>query len=204
MKSSKLPNRFAKRRAGYTIAEFAPTLFLAFVIIVMPLLAFGTLALRYCLLLNAVRVACIGAARASTFQTDISPATGNISSVTTATNDMNYALYTKSSGVGGGMILLDPAHSPNPELWIYATPLAGGTRSKANTTANKAMATPANTSLNTYNIEVIVYGIIQPIFPGASWVKKWFGMSTFVGFTDPIYTQVRWDQWVENPSGLNQ
>ena len=84
----------SRRRIGYTMAEFAPTLFLALLIIALPLLGLGTMALRYVFLVNAARLAVQAASRTESFLNDSSPT--QLSAVHTASNVASAPIPTET------------------------------------------------------------------------------------------------------------
>jgi Flp pilus assembly protein TadG len=173
---------------GSSIAEFGPTLFLALGIIVLPLLAFGILGMRYTFLLNAARLAAQQAARAKTFLADTSST--DLSAVDLATKVANSSV----NNIGGNMVAITSVNT-----FVKVCPLAGGTTAVTTPGANKALTTPANTSTNTYSCEVVILGSLQPLFPGG---KSMLG--SIPGFNAPIVTTVRSDCFFESTSNLNQ
>ena len=177
-----------RRKTGSSIAEFGPTLFLAMGIIVLPLLAFGVLGMRYALLLNAARLAVQQAARAKTFLADTS--TTQLSAVDVAAKVANSSVQN----IGGNSVSITSVNT-----FIKVCPLAGGPTQGTSPGANKALTTPANTSTNTYSCEVVILGSVQPLFPGG---KSLLG--TIPGFNAPIVTNVRSDCFFEGTSNLNQ
>jgi len=72
----------ARRDRGNQLVEFGPTLWIVFILLLFPLIALGTVGLRYALLAYAARLAASAGAESSTFRTDINPPS-QLSAVTT-------------------------------------------------------------------------------------------------------------------------
>ncbi len=79
---------------------------------------------------------------------------------------------------------------------IAICPLAGTTVTRQTT----ALSKPADTTVNNYNIEVLITGQINPLIQLPS--KSILG--TIPGLTAPIMTSARSSVYAENPQGLNQ
>lgn len=150
------------RQSGYTMAEFAPTLLLAFTIIVFPLLAFGTLGLRYVFLVNAARQSSQAASRCPQFLANISQTISGVT--TTQLSAVNTALAVSKSccsQIGGNTV-----QWVSTNTFIYVCPMGGTTMTTPG--ANKPLPSAANPTANTYDCVVVVGANIQPIFPGFS------------------------------------
>src|ERR1700676_5364325 len=81
-----------RRNSGVTnIAELGPALWIVFIMITFPLLAFGTLGLRYAFLVNGVRYAAIAASQSKTFKNNFVDSNGitRVSAVNTAQTVVN-------------------------------------------------------------------------------------------------------------------
>jgi len=177
-----------RRQTAYTLAEFGPTLLIAFCIIILPVLAFGMVGARYMFLLNAAREAAQSAARAKTFLTDISPTDRSAVHIAQA------AAQVAINAIGGGMVSLT-----STTTYIKICPNGGGPAAVTTPGANTALSAPADPNNNTYSCEVICSGTIQPLFPGAPSMA-----GSLQGFNAPIVTTVRSDCFFENVSNLNQ
>lgn len=169
--------------AGTTIAEFAPTLWLLFFIFTFPLLAFGTLGVRYAFFLNAARLAATAASQSKSYLVDYS---------TTQPSAVNLAKVVATQSVKGfsGISLTTVTTQ------IAICPLAGTTVTRQTT----PLAKPADTSVNNYNIEVIISGQIHPLIP----VPNSKYLANVPGLTGPVSTSARVSVFAENPQGLNQ
>lgn len=177
-----------RRQTAYTLAEFGPTLLIAFCIIILPVLAFGMIGARYMFLLNAAREAAQTAARSKTFLVDTSPT--DRSAVHTANASAQVAI----NAVGGGMVSLTATNT-----YIKICPNGGGPSAVTTPGANIALSTPADPNNNTYSCEVICTGTIQPLFPGAGSM-----VGSLPGFNAPMNTTVRSDCFFENVTNLNE
>ncbi len=176
--------RYLARRSssGNTMAEFAPTLLLLFCIFTFPLIAFGTLGVRYCFLLNAARLAAQSASQCKSFYTNYS--TTDPSAVNIAT-----AVATQSVKGFNGITLTSITTQ------IAICPLSGGAVTRQTT----ALAKPADTNLNSYNIEVLINGSINPLITLPKSI-----LGTVPGLTGPVVTSARSSVYAEFPQGLNQ
>ncbi len=175
-----------RRPHGSTITEFGPTLLIAFAIIVFPLLAFGTLGLRYIFLLNATRLAAQSASRCQTFKTNISPT--NLSSVTTALNVSKNSI----SGLGGNTVSWVSTNT-----YIYVCPL--GSTTVTTPGANTPLPAPADPVNNSYNCVVNISATLAPIFPGFHSM-----LGNIPGLNSPINATAQTAEFFENTSNLNQ
>lgn len=168
--------------SGNTMAEFAPTLLLLFCIFTFPLIAFGTLGVRYCFLLNAARLAAQSASQCKSFSVNTS--TTDLSAVNLATQVANQSV----KGFNG--ITLTTITTQ-----IAICPLAGGAVTRQTTPLSKA----ADTNTNSYNIEVLVNGSMKPLVPMPKSI-----LGTVPGLTAPVVTSARSSVFAEFPQGLNQ
>lgn len=180
-----------RSRKGTTIAEFGPTLLLAFAVVILPLLALGTIGLRYYFLVNGARLAAVQASRARSFLVDVSPT--DMSAVNTATAVAKNTV----NGIGAGLVTINSINT-----FIKVCPLGGNETMVTTPGPNKPLAKPADPNANTYNCEVVIDGTIQPIFPKAKSIIG--GSGGIPGFTDAIQTTVRMDCFFESTSNLNQ
>jgi hypothetical protein len=171
-----------RNRAGNTIAEFAPTLLLLFVFFSFPMIAFGTIGMRYMFLLNASRLAASSASQCKSFLINFS------SSQPSSVNLANQVATQSVKGFNG--VTMNTVTTQ-----IAICPLAGSTVTRQST----ALAKPADTTVNSYNIEVLITGTISPL---VQMPKSFFG--TVPGLTAPITTSAKSSVYAENPQGLNQ
>jgi len=164
------------------MAEFAPTLLLLFCIFTFPLIAFGTLAVRYCFLLNAARLAAQAASQCKSFLTNYSA---------TQPSAVNIASQVTTQSVAG----FNGISLTGITTQIAICPL-GGTAVTRQTTA---LAKPADTNTYSYNIEVLVNGTINPLITLPKSI-----LGTVPGLTAPVVTSARSSVYAEFPQGLNQ
>jgi hypothetical protein len=172
---------------GYTIAEFGPTLLIGFVIVVFPLLAFGTLGNRYVLLINAARLAAQSASRCQTFKVNLASPTTN-GSITTALNVSKNTL----SNVGGGAITWI-----STDTYIYVCPL--GSTTSTTPGANTPLPAPADAVNNTYTCVVKIHASIAPVFPGFSAM-----IGPIPGLNSAFDTYATGENFFENTGNLNE
>ena len=178
-------NRCARIRSNYgtTIAEFAPTMWLLLMLFTFPLIAFGTLGVRYAFFLNAARLAATSASQCKSFLTNFS------ATQISAVNIANTVATQSVKGFSGITMT-------GITTQIAICPLAGTTVTRQTT----ALSKPADTTVNNYNIEVLITGQINPLIQLPS--KSILG--TIPGLTAPIMTSARSSVYAENPQGLNQ
>jgi hypothetical protein len=180
---------------GNTIAEFGPALYLIFVVITFPLLAFGLAGVRYALLANAANLAAQQASKARTFNTDIPAASGSpahLSAVHTAQNVASLAC----SQVGGGFVTLTQT-----QVFIKILPVSTTTPLPTQPAANTPLsANLLNPTLYTYTCEVILTGTISPVLP-----SNWGGaLGVKVPLlNEPLVTTTRADYMFENNLNLS-
>lgn len=167
---------------GTMIAEFAPTLWLMFFAFVFPLIAIATIGVRFGFFLNAARLAAMSACQCKSFQANVSST--QLSALNTAS-----AIASQSCAGFSGVTLTSTV--TNIVVFNFST-------SKV-TRQSTALTTAADTSANSYNIEVVLSGQIAPLIPCP---KSFFG--TIPGLTAPITTFARSSMFAENPQGLNQ
>lgn len=180
---SVLRRRNGRLNRGTQLAEIGPTLWIVFVILLFPLIAFGTIGIRYVFLVNAARLSVSAGAQCKSFLADVNPPT-DIS----ATNAANKIVTQATSAFSGVSVT-------KTTCYIVASPLAGGTVTKQST----PLATAANTNLNAYDFEVVIQGNLQPVLPGG---VKWFVQVP--GLSVPLATTARADAYFENTQGLTQ
>lgn len=187
MISSRVTGRRRRRTArAYTLAEFGPTLILAFCILVFPILAFGMIGARILFVYNAARLAVTQAARCKTFLANNAP---NFGSVTTAKSIAAQAL------TGNGTIQLTKT-----DVYIKVCPYGGGPATVTTPGPNTPLPAPADTAANSYNCECQLFATVDPLFPGAT--MSFLG--SIPGFNAPIPANVRMDCFFENTTNLNQ
>jgi hypothetical protein len=176
-----------RKTNGYALAEFAPTLMIGFVLIVFPMLAFGTLGTRYVMLTNAARLAAQSASRCQTFLLNTSPPSA-LGSVTTALNVSKYSI----SGIGDGTVSWI-----STDTYIYVCPLGSSTYTTPG--ANTPLSAPADPVNNTYNCVVKVHATMSPIFPGFNAM-----LGAIPGLNAPFTTYATGENFFENTGNLNQ
>src|SRR5262249_24944552 len=143
-----------RRAHGTTIAELAPALLLAFVVMIFPMIALGTVAMRYSLLANAANMAAQQACKQRTFLADTNTNTANgplqLSAVHTAQNVA--ALACK--GIGGSVNNSPGITLTTTNVYITINPI-GTQTTPTQPAANTALSSPANSTNYSYNCEVI-------------------------------------------------
>jgi len=174
--------KMAKKRSGYLLTEVAPALWLAFIIFTVPMTTFGTLGMRYALLTSAVHsAACLGS-RCQTFLVNTSPT--SLSAVNMATQTAQNAAKTWSG------ITITQVNT-----YIAICPVSGGAVTRQST----ALTSPANSSTNAYNFEVVLQAQLQPLI-----TDKNYWLVNIPGLTGPLTTSARSDFFFENTQGLTQ
>jgi hypothetical protein len=176
--------KFVKRRSrGYTMAEFGPTLLLAFVVLVFPLWAFGTIGVRYVFLINAARLAAQQASRAQTFLSN-NPNPGAVSIASTVSQK-------SLNSIGGNTV-----QWISTDTYVYQCPL--GSTTVTTPGANKPLTTQADQSNNSYNCVVKIHATIQPIWPGFPSM-----VGNVPGLNQSLDAWAQGTNYFENTSNLN-
>lgn len=173
-------SRQVRSTRGSSLAEMGPILWIAFFMLLIPMICLATFGMRYAFLLNAARMSANAAAQCKTFQSDVS--TADPSSVTLA----NTIATNAAKGFNG--ITLSKI-----KTYIVVCPFSGGQATRQTTPLTAA----AVTTSNSYNMEVVLEGQLQPLISNS---KGWFG--TIPGLTAPITTSARADCVFENAQGL--
>jgi hypothetical protein len=181
-------NRHRRTQGAHTLAEFGPTLLIAFCMLILPLLAFGMIGVRFLFVLNAARLSVQQAARCKTFLVDTSPT--DRSAVNTATTVAQNSI----NGIGAGLVTLTQT-----DVYIKVCPLGAGPASVTTPGRNTPLPAAADATANTYNCECILQTVVQPLFPGARSI-----LGGITGFDKPIIANVRMDCFFENETNLNQ
>jgi hypothetical protein len=182
---------------GTTIAELGPALILGFVVVVFPMMALGTVAMRYGLLTNAANMAAQAACKQRTFLADTNTNLANgplqLSAVHTAQNVA--ALACK--GIGGGVNKSPGITLTATNVYIKINPM--GTQTTATQpAANTPLSSPANGAAYSYNCEVVLTGTIQPLLSG------WKGMMGSIPLLNaPYVTNAKADYVFESTNNLN-
>lgn len=193
MVSVKKKKKLRGRRSGYTMAEFAPTLLLAFTIIVFPLLAFGTLGIRYVFLVNAARQSSQAAARCPQFKANVTQTIAGVT--TTQLSAINTALAVSKNccnNIGGNTV-----QWVSTNTFIYVCPMGSTTMTTPG--ANTPLSTDANPTSNTYDCVVVVGANIQPIFPGFKSI-----VGNLPGLNQPFFASAQTEAVFESTANLNQ
>ena len=166
---------------GNELAEFGPTLFIVFVMLLLPAIAIGTVALRYTTFAYAAKLAASAGSKCSTFLADANPPK-DCSAVTVA----NAVATQTVNGISG--ITLTKV-----ECNIITAPLNGGSIVRQSSPLTNA----ADTNTNSYNFEVVLRGQVSPlVINSPGWIFNIPGISA------PITTSVSADGVIENTQGL--
>jgi hypothetical protein len=157
---------------GSLLAEYPAVLWMLFIGIAIPMILIASCGYRALLFYFAVRDSCYKAAKAPSFSQAQTSATTTFNTEVAAWN-----------GISG-----------TESIFIVTKPLNGNPPTISNT---KLPANTVNTNLNIYFIREIGNGSIQPLVSGGTYM----GM-TIPGLTGPFPLQIKYDTYVENPSGL--
>ncbi len=175
------PGKTALRsNRGSTAAELPLMLWVVFMVLFFPLLDLAAVCLRSTFLYLAAHSATFEAARAKTFSV---PVNGSPSAVQLASAQAQ-AVASSFSGITVNKVTVNIISTDVNTLSVarQSTPLT----------------TPADSTLNTYQIEVAVQGSLSPFF---NYGSRFFG--DIPGLTAPIKTTFVDRQFCENPQGLN-
>jgi len=175
--------RSARRSRGNQLVEFGPTVWIIFILLLFPLIALGTLGLRYAFLAYAARLAASAGAESSTFLSDSNPPS-NLSAVNNATKAANLAV-SKFSGITLTSVT----------CYIVVTPLAGGPAVSQTSPLKQA----ADVNNNAYNFAVALQAQLAPIVPGT---EQW--SVPIPGVNSPLSTSARAECFFESTQGLTQ
>ena len=162
---------FGARSKRGSIAEFGPALFAMFCVVIFPMIAFGSIGMRYMVLNNAANLAAQSASRQKTFLVDTNANANNgviqLSAVHTAQNVATFICSNMGGTVKGtsGVVL----NSTN--VYIKIAPI--GTQSAiTQPAANTPLPSAGNTSNYTYTCEVVLNGTLQPLLGGLNLFGK--------------------------------
>lgn len=170
-----------RRCDGNELAEFGPTLFIVFVMLLFPAIAIGTVALRFTTFAYAAKLAASAGSKCSTFMTDANPPKD-----CSAVNVANAVANQTINGIGG--ITLTKV-----ECNIVTSPLSGGALLRQNV----PLVNAADTNTSSYDFEVVLKGQVSPlIINSQGWIFNIPGLSA------PITTSVSADVVIENTQGL--
>ncbi len=176
-----------RRQSGVTnIVEFGPTMWIVFIMIVFPLLAFGTLGMRYSFVNNAVQYAAEAGSQSLTFL--VNQDATHYSATNSVTNVVN-----KMAASWKGITVNSWTTS------IVISPYSGG--SITSQTTPLTLAQMQQQSNNLYSCEVAIDASIQPLFPQTYWKN---GLGSCPGLSAPIRTKVISRRIFEYPQGLNK
>lgn len=191
----RMSGKWHRNICGNTIAEFGPALYLIVCVITIPLLAFGSAAMRYVALANAANLAAQQASKARCFNTDIPAAAGSpahLSAVHTAQNIATQAC----TQMWGGLVTLTQT-----QVFIKILPISSTTPTPTQPAANTPLsASLLNPTLYTYTCEVILTGSISPVLP-LNWSGA-FGVKAPL-LNEPLVTTARADYMFENNLNLS-
>lgn len=180
-------SRGSRRESGVTnIIEFGPTMWIVFIMITFPLLAFGTIGLRYAFVNNAVQYAAEAAAQSNTFLAN------SDASHLSAINAANNVISNSASGWTGISV-------NSVTTSIVIGPYGGGAVTTQTTPLSNAQMQLQNSNL--YTCEVRVNASIQPLFPQRYFTNT---LAAVPGLNVPIVTMVSSQRVFETPSGLNR
>jgi hypothetical protein len=157
---------------GSLLAEYPAVLWMLFIGIAIPMILIASCAYRGLLFYFAVRDSCYKAAKAPSFSQAQASAT--------TTFNIEVAGWHGISGTETIFIMTKPLNG-NP-------PTISSTKLPANT---------VNTNLNIYFIREIGNGSIQPLLSTGAFM----GLN-IPGLSGPFPIQIKYDTYVENPSGL--
>lgn len=188
--------RIAKKyrsQNGTTIAEFGPTLMLAFGVVVVPMLALGTLGWRYVLLYNATEMAAEAAAKSQNFKTDATSVVGGVTQYAySAISNASTVSQMGCKNIGNGYVKWNSTNT-----YIYVCPMGGTTLTTPG--ANTPLPAAADPTNNTYNCVVVVNADLAPVFPGAPGL-----LGNITGFNSPIKgVTCTSSRYFENTANLN-
>ena len=173
-----------KRSRGSFTVELPGVLFVLFMLLVFPLLNLATVTLRYTYLLEAARDAAHLAAQAKTFL--VNADSNNQSAVNTAQSRINLTADSYTGVTFNSVITR-----------IRITNIANHTV----TTQTTPLATPADTNVNYYAIEVVINGSCQPLLSYTDGLGNFFNIP---GLTSPMTYTVSSQEMCENTQGLTQ
>jgi hypothetical protein len=151
--------------------------------LLIPLIALGTIGIRYALFAYAARLAASAGSQCSTFLVDANPPK-DLSAVNVATQVAN-----QTANAFSGIKLTNVA------CYIVSAPLAGGSATRQ----SAPLANPADTSSYSYNFEVALQGQLNPLV-----YSKYSGFISIPGLGAPIATTARASVFFESTQGLNQ
>jgi len=164
---------------GSFMAEVPVVLWFMIFMMFFPLLDLMAVTIRTTFLFVAAHSAAIAASRARSFST-------SINGYPTASTLAEDAAQKVVDSFGG--IAID-----NVETAIVVTNVA----SKAVTRSTSPLTTPPDSISNTYQIEVTLNGVINPLIPYNS------GFGNIPGLTQPIHLTVTDRRYAENTQGLS-
>jgi len=169
-----------RRQTGSFLLEGPLALWILFVILLFPLVNLCTIGIRSTFLWCATHDATIYAARAMSFQTSVNgqPTAADLAELEAVRT------ATAFSGV----------HITNVQTQIVIT----DNQSFAQTVQSTPLATPADTSDFSYQIQVAVTGNVDPFMP---YVLGWFG--SVPGLTKSYQVTFVDRQFCETPQGLS-
>lgn len=164
--------------SGNFIADVPVTLWVLFMVLFFPLMDFGTVCLRSTFLYFAVHNAARNASRARSF---LNPIDGQPS----ATRIAQDTITTIARGWSGIRVT-------SMTTQIVTTNI----NTLVATRQSTSLGTPADDTNNTYQLEVIATGSVDPFIR-----VPWFG--SVPGLTGPMNITMADRQYFENPQGLN-
>jgi hypothetical protein len=187
-KMNKLTSRM-RRQTGSTMIELGPTLWIVFIMFTFPLIAFGTIGIRYVLLLNEATYAAEIGAQSSSYTN----ARNTVTKLFTTFNYPGIALVSQNTNIVGCPI--PTTTTPNPTPTVYT--MAAGTAPLSTSSA----AANYDSSANIYNCQVVVVANLSPLMPGTKFENA---LVNVPGLNAPIPITINSQKMFEQPSGLTQ
>lgn len=171
----------ARSKSGTSIIEVPFSIWLIFTMILMPMLAVGTVTLRSSLMNAVVQDGAHAAAKAKTFEVG----TADKPSAITLGKQTILEMVAKFPG-----LTID-----NVDTDILITDVDSGAKSRS----EDKLSVPADSSKFIYQIETVATGKIEPVF---AFNSDMFG--TVPGLNAPIVVSYVAREMAENPQGLDK
>jgi hypothetical protein len=169
-------------------------LWIVFIVILFPLLTFGTMAMRYAFVNNAVSYAAEAAAQSGSYL--VNPDSTHLSAVNAA-----IAVLQQAKSSWSGININIPSDITTS---IVIEPLPTGSSAAGTPTSQTMALTSAQMAVqsqNVYLIQVTAKASIQPLIPQNYWQG---GMAGIPGLNAPILVTCSQSKYFEDPTKLNQ
>ncbi len=178
------------------IAEFGPSMFIAFTMIILPFMTFGTMGMNYLFAVNTVRMAAQQGARAQTFKNNLT-IYQNPANVFAGSRTVYSTVNTVKNVINNGTGSAGGASVTYWQCYIEQCSLNSGTIS---TPGNEtSLAGPADPTQYTYDVQVVANCTLNPLFIGN------MGFFPSVpGLNAPWTTQICQEATFETYAGLDQ